>query len=346
MFYQIAAALGEMGPDARDAVPIILEAVKDGIDPIFGPGLPGRKIPFEGEPLAALAKIDPDLASIADAVPKLRQYDPGRSRQTLGTLILGLRHEKIQARELAAFGLGLRLLEVALPGPPIPPLRPGVSPRELAIKELTQALKDESQGVRWSAATSLVRIGEWHSKEAEALNRLALPALIDALSRDKKHSRVRAWAAYALGRIGARSQRQLGAEVLAAAPVLLDALNDPDNHVQWQAMFALAGVSKRPEHVQAVVRNAIETLQGKKPFHHDPFLPNLDVLELLGRIGPEAAAAFPLVLARLKDTEAAVAHAEPPSHGRSPTSGQSAVATSHARSKTHQPRLGNLKSKI
>jgi HEAT repeat protein len=303
LFHQIAAALGEMGPDAHEAVPVMLAALQNGVGPVFNRGQPLRRIPYRDGVLGALGNIDPDLAALAQAYPSPFQGDAfGQRSDALGErdrltiLVGGLRHQEAPVRDFAAFAMTVTIPSIAPPSPP----PPGSSQfREWVVAELTRALKDDCESVRWSAAIALVGVSEWHG-QLGIDNRLALPLLIEALSKDKKHSCVRASAAYALGCIG--HQRKLTAEVVAAAPALLEALQDPDDDVQWRAMFALAEVSQRPEHVRPVVRSALEVLQGKKGTHTSRADP-LAVIELLGRIGPEAAAAFPLLLEMLNEPE-------------------------------------------
>jgi HEAT repeat protein len=272
-FYQIAVTLGDLGAEARPAVPLILDFLRDGAEPIY-------YNPPSNQPLdllAALKSIDPSLTLLIDAREKLRDPSRPESEAALTTLIGALGSKEKRTRELAAFILSECQ---ALPY--------NISPaeRDAAIAALTRALEDEIPGVRWSAAPALVRM-TWiqpHPRQ-DALYRSALPVLVEALAKDRTHARVRALAANAFRHFPGSA----GAD-LQAGPVLLEALNDPDQRVQREALFALAAVSRRPEHVQAVVRRAITLLRAKRVFPTDQ-----QVIGLLGELGPAAAEAVPVL---------------------------------------------------
>jgi HEAT repeat protein len=229
-FCQIAMTLGEMGPEARDAVPIILGAIKDGIGPrsVRFTSTVYPTFVFEGEPLSALARMDPDLAPVAQSYAKAAQT---KDLSAFQGLLNALRSPNRRVREVAAFALSQLysfLWDEALAKP--------------AIEELTRALQDEAAEVRWSAAAALVQIGWYQDRENQA--RLVLPILIEALAKDKEHFLVRLSAVNAIHSL--TFEPKVRAQVKKAVPGLLEALNDPVREVRWGSLKALRVLDSIP----------------------------------------------------------------------------------------------------
>jgi HEAT repeat protein len=254
-FRQMAVALGQMGPDAREAVPVILRAIKDGISMDCTGHLWND---WEGETLRALGKVDPALRDVADSLASAR--GAWGDRAAFLRVLDGLRSPHGRARELAAFALSL------------PYSGPGERryPDETIAKALTRALADDAVEVRWSAAAALCH-ERFKPPQRETLYRLALPSLIESLTTDKDHLLVRALAADALYRIAASHEAH--AEVQQAVPALLAALDDPVQEVRWRAGKALQELdavplgylqAKTDSELDAQVRRAVTILHPER----------------------------------------------------------------------------------
>jgi len=171
-----ASALGRMGPAAKEAVPAIAENLKDGAD--------GARLMAA----IALSEIGPVAAN---AVPALAET---------------LKGEELALCRKAADAL-------AQIGP-------------AAVPTLTEALKYPHSDSRALAAHALGRIGPNAAH--------AVPALVEALGDEASATRFAA--AYALGRIGPAAA--------AAVPALIEALNDKEKGVRDRAGEALGQIGR------------------------------------------------------------------------------------------------------
>jgi HEAT repeat protein/predicted Ser/Thr protein kinase len=220
--WKAAMALLQFGPAAKDAVPMLLEAIDDEAPSVAEAAAQSyRKI---------TGKEPPPPKPKAPPAPKVSQAVTG--------LIEQLRSEDSFVRWRAVLALG-ELGEQASP----------------ATDQLEELLDDKDDNVRWTAATTLGKIGPGaraavpalaaalsdrddpviHRHAAAALARLgaaardAVPGLIGALK--DKDSNVREEVVEALVRIGA-----------AAVPPLIEALKDDDERVRFEAADALTKI--------------------------------------------------------------------------------------------------------
>jgi serine/threonine protein kinase len=220
--WKAAMALLQFGPAAKDAVPMLLEAIDDEAPSVAEAAAQSYRKITGKEPPAPKPKAPP--------APKVSQAITG--------LIEQLRSEDSFVRWRAVLALG-ELGEQAAP----------------ATAQLEELLDDTDDNVRWTAATSLGKIGPGareavpalaaalsdredtviHRHAAAALARLgpaardAVPGLIGALK--DKDSDVREEVIEALVRIGA-----------AAVPPLIEALQDDDERVRFEAADALTKI--------------------------------------------------------------------------------------------------------
>ena len=256
-----AGALGEIGSAAKDAVPKLVALLKDTHDYVR---------------LAAASALGEIGAEAKDAVPYLIELlkDPDA----------GVR---------AAAASALRWI--------------GASAKD-AVPHLIELLKDPDAGVRAAAASALGVIG------AEAKD--AVPHLIELLKDPGEY--VRSAAASALG--------EIGAEAKDAVPLLVDLLKDPCKDVRWVAVRALIVIGwaakdavpklvellkDTNEHVREVAASALRRI-GASAKDAVPYLiellkdPDAGVraaaASALGEIGSAAKDTVPKLVALLKDT--------------------------------------------
>jgi HEAT repeat protein len=247
-----AEILGLLGPVARAAVPALAGALQD-------------RMPTVALSAAlALTQIDPTRAR--DAVPRLADAlddaaaaealaDMGsEARAAVPALIAALKHREKAVRDSARHALG-RI------GPP-------------AVPALIDALKSPSEGIDVLAAEALAVVLP-RPKEA-------VPALRDALQRDRTHAAVYA-----------RTLGEIGPPARAAIKDLDSLLSDAAARVE--AAVALVridpGQTDRPmsaliEEVKAADEKRART-----------------AIDALGRLGPAARPAVSALAARLKDRE-------------------------------------------
>jgi HEAT repeat protein len=258
------AALGEMGPQAREAVPALVEALRD--------------VRIRDEVLKALGNIGSETPEAAPAyleslrIEGLRMLAAEKleriGRPAVPTLIDALKDEDPDIRETAARILG------------------NLGPQaDQAVPALTAALKDPDRGVSVQAAIALGKIGprakaavpalfealqdpRVHEASMKALERIgfdskdAIPALIGAL----KYEALRTYAADRLLSIGSEAVPELiralegdygpireyaawilgkiGPNAKAAIPALTDALWDKDKRVRGTAQRALEEIQR------------------------------------------------------------------------------------------------------
>ncbi|MHC4199431.1 MAG: HEAT repeat domain-containing protein, partial [Planctomycetota bacterium] len=201
----IARALGQIGPDAREAVPA-LSRVAAQADPAS-----------YSAAVYALLRIDPARVDADEAVPDLIQ-DLGRIKsgtfdaasEALALVGAGAVPSLIEALEQGS-GLMRRQACVSLG-------RMGAEARD-AVPALLEEVKTNRSGVRLYAMRALGKIGE-RSEEV-------VPLLIGSL----KDPKLRCWAMLSLADLGAKAQ--------AAVPFIEPFLKDKDVTVRDRAETAL-----------------------------------------------------------------------------------------------------------
>jgi HEAT repeat protein len=154
------------------------------------------------------------------------------------------------------------------------------------IPALLEALKDEDDFVRRSAAAALGRLGEIAAQRADVI-----PALLGAL-RDEDPW-VRASAAEALGRLGEAATQHPG-----VIPALLEALKDEDDFLRWSAAAALGRLGEIAAQHPEVIPALLEALRDEHDFVR------WNAAEALGRLGDAAAqrpGVIPALLEALRD---------------------------------------------
>lgn len=252
-----AEILGLLGPVARTsdrAVPALAGALQD-------------KMPAVALSAAlALTQIDPTRAR--DAVPRLTDAldnaaaaealaDMGpEARAAVPALIAALKHREKAVRDSARHALG-RI------GPP-------------AVPALIDALKSPSEGAGVLAAEALAAVLP-RPKEA-------VPALRDALQRDRSHASVYA-----------RTLGEIGPPARAAIKELDGLLSDAAARVE----AAVALVRIDPEQTDRPVSVLVEEVKAADEKRART------AIDALGRLGPAARPAVSTLAARLKDRELA-----------------------------------------
>lgn len=198
---KVAAALGEIGPAAYEAVPHLIRAMKSGNEQAAE--ALGHIAEAGSIPALVAALSDWRVAyGAAGALERIGGDDPRIVSALMATLESGA-PEPIRTRcaeVLGSFGPKARN----------------------AVPALVRLLKAGTLPLRTAAAEALISI----STEKES----GIPILVWALS-DSPDVQVRRWAAEALGR--------LGFAALDAVPALVKALDDPDPAVRQEADKAL-----------------------------------------------------------------------------------------------------------
>lgn len=208
---QAVTLLKELGPEARDAVPALVEALKD--DDLHVRTVAAATL----EPLApkeATTEVIPNLmallpahdAASAAAARTLSRFGP-EARPAIPALLEMLKAKDARVRLNAARTLGKIKADAVGAVPDL----------------ITMALKDEDPKAREHAAEALGDIGPAASE--------GVPALIEVVMKDKV-ARVRRDAARSLGQIGPPA-------ALPAVPALKGLLKDEDKEVREFAAKAL-----------------------------------------------------------------------------------------------------------
>ena len=247
-----AEILGLLGPVARAAVPPLADALQD-------------KTPAVALAAAlALTQVDPTRAG--DAVPLLVNAldnaavaealaDMGpEARAAVPALIAALKHREKAVRDSARHALGR------------------IGPR--AVPALIDALKSPSEGVSVLAAEALAAVLP-RPKEA-------VPALRDALQRDRSHAAVYA-----------RTLGEIGPPARAAIKELNGLL--PDAAARVEAAVALIRIDpEQTDKPMSVLLSEVKAAEEKRA---------RTAIDALGRLGPAAQPAVSALAARLKDRE-------------------------------------------
>jgi HEAT repeat protein len=288
----IAWVLGRMGADAKDAVPALIRVVEK-----------DRYVNVRGEAIRALGRIGP---AAKDAVPaivaRLTDFPGGRRHAIKALVVLGR-----QAPEAVVPALAAAL-----------------------AKPHRGSNEHDDEGNHLGALAVLVQLGQQ--------GKAAVPVLSALLADRKAHPFLRVAAAEALWRVdgqtkvavealvkvlrestwshgwGSQTPHGRAAEVLdrmgpaakQALPELEKLLKSADRHEQHAAAGALWSVGG-PATAEAVLPVLITLLEAKdlRPpanwvsrSRHRP-----EVLQKLGRMGPAAKKAVPLILRVMKEEE-------------------------------------------
>lgn len=325
---QISRALGNIGVEAKLAIPALIKHLRD-----------EQNETTSGVLADALAKIGPpakhELGLLREALkdlnPKVRAYaaaSVGAIGPDAGSLLALLteaaRDRQVEVRQNAIRSLG----------------KMGGNGKDIIVPVLTTALNDSEHEVRVAAAGALESMDTLGASEM---------ALLTSMLK-QQDSEVRASGARALGKVGPRAKAalpelmeackgtdhavrraaigalaSLGTEAKPAVPCFLDALGDSDVEVRKQAAVALAKVGPEAKPAadalanalsdpdKEVRKNAVKALAtigaGTKPVvaaltqalkGEDKDL-RIDVAAALAAIGPAAKDAVPTLIACLED---------------------------------------------
>ena len=194
---------------------------------------------------------------------------------------------------------------------------------KFAVPALVAALKDEDWTVRQNVAGALGSVGREHPE--------VVPALVSAL--DDEHQTVRGNAAASLGDIGPKAKdaiptllralqdadamvRVLSADALIRVqpstaseaevlPLLLKSLTDTNHYVRANAALALRNAALALSDVQNKSASVVSALAERIQHDEDPFV-RRTAAEALYRLGKQAQAAVPALLAARNDEDANV----------------------------------------
>jgi CubicO group peptidase (beta-lactamase class C family)/HEAT repeat protein len=199
-------ALGETGPEAREAVPYLIKALDDGDREVcWNSARALGKIGTEAVPALIRALEDDNENIRLGAAVALGAIGPG-AKDAVPSLMRALKDRNDNIRENAAEALG----------------KIGPDARQ-AVQALIHSLSDEDPFLNGRAADALGRIGKD-----------AVPALREALKDG--NGNVRWCSAIALGK--------MGRDAANALPALVLALNDTNENVRWCSTVALRNVGE------------------------------------------------------------------------------------------------------
>ncbi len=292
--------LRDIGPDAKDAVPALTEAL----------GSKQPQVPREA--LLALAAIGEPAAS---AVPRIAAMIDDVLHRTAATYALGAIGKipaDVETKVRANAESPDKLLSTASLWT-LARLHPEDKEiRRKVTERLVQRLKEQDPNVRAWAAQGLVAlppapeitvpIFEKAFQDADettlrsALDAMAgvgaraVPRLINVL-RNEKYAKFRADVAYTLG--------QIGADAAPATEDLAKLLADADPKVSSEAAMALAKIGAPAAAAVPALTKALEKAvagAGEKPLEPQEDRTGYAAAYALGRIGPPAASAAPELL--------------------------------------------------
>lgn len=290
--YWACLALREIGPAGKDAVPALIERLKDKRPEVRREAILALAVMGD----AAIPAVGPIAASLDDeAMDDAAIYALAR---------IGKVPADAEARIKAITKSDDKMLSTASLW-----ALASIHPEDKALRsevaeQLVSRLKDEDPLVRVAAARALTALPPapeimapiWEkafqdADETAVLNALdalaqlgspAVPRLIGAL----KHKNARGNVAYVLGRIGP-----------AAAPateVLAMLIDDKDEHVAHEAVLALANIGPG---AKAAVPALVKAIDGGENTNAAA------IAYALGKIGPDAAEAVPVLSNLLKNSD-------------------------------------------
>ncbi len=258
--------LGEIGMKAKEAVPVLITALKDQDADVRGSAAYALgEIGKEAVPTLIAALEDQEVFARSSAAYALGKIGK-EAKEAVPALIKALEDQDANVRSSAVRALG----EIV----------PGAKE---AVLPLIGTLEDQDANVRSSAVRALGKIGPG-AKEA-------VPALIAALKDHELNysNRLTSFPSYtveALGKIGKES-------TLA----LIEALKDQDSSIRQYAVSALGEIGPG---AKEAVPALIEALKDQ-----DSFVRRF-AAGALGRIGPEAKEAVPALIEALKDQDSRI----------------------------------------
>ena len=251
-----ARVLEGIGPAAKAAVPALIEVFKDKDENVrVGAAEALGKIGPEAVPALIEVFKDEDIGVRGKVVSALRKMGL-EPKKEVAALIEVLNDEDSGVRWRVAKAKGNISTEV--------------------VPALIKTLKDEDERVRWYAVGALGLIGP----DAKA----AVPALIEVLKDED--GVVRGEVAEALGKIGPGAK--------AAVPALIEVLKDGDKSDRLGALVALGGISTA---AKAAVPALIRALKDEDVFVRE------QAAQALKNIGSEAKAGVPTLIRALKDED-------------------------------------------
>jgi HEAT repeat protein len=261
-------ALVNFGSAAADAVPVLLEVLKEGdasvrVDAIQILGFGGRAAASKVVPVLMAALEDPDEMARGCATRALGMIGP-TAQKAVPALLGVLQSARPGHRRDAAEALG----------------RIGPAAKE-AVLPLTAALKDQDREVRIEAAHALALI-----VPDRARTLVSVSDLVAGLREQSTHVKYRALQALAT----------LGPAARAALPDVLAILPNQDAALRSGGCYALGAMGFAPESASAL----IAALKDKDLYVR------LAAASALGELGPQAAAATTPLEACLQDGDAGV----------------------------------------
>jgi HEAT repeat protein len=275
------SALGSIGPAAKSAVPLLIKGMRDKDKSVrwSSAWALGRLGPAAGKAVpdlvAALNDQDPDVASCA--VEALGSIGPG-AKAAVPALIGWLKDDRSPAVADALGKIG-PAAKAAIP--PLTTMRDTDDPR--AHKGPDMEFWRQANGhARIAAALALWKV----DRQAKSI-RLLMDTLEDkAKAYQGRLSHVRLAAVDALSEIGPAAK--------AATPLLLVALKDEDYSIRRAAAEALGRIGAAPARTVPALRKALDD---------EVSYVQEAAAESLGRMGPSAKAAGPRLAAILKAGE-------------------------------------------
>jgi HEAT repeat protein len=212
LHHQVILALGQIGPPARDAIPLLAREYQD----------PTNSLQFAAA--VARVQIDGNFPEVMPALAAgLEQAGPELRAPLLSRIV-----------QLPGFERGVTLLTKALADSD-PKIRlevlknlAGLGAKAApALPVFIAALDDPESAIRLQALKNLGALGNSAAP--------AVPALVKALGDPDKTVRLAAIAGLAA----------LGDNAVPALPALVKALGDPDKTIRWQAVLSLAALGDK-----------------------------------------------------------------------------------------------------
>lgn len=294
-----AESLAVVGPRAKEAIPALLNLMKD---PANAPGraaaaralgMVGAEAKMVGPALGAALKDDSPLVRLAAAEALLKLGPASQTGEPIAVLIALLGDKTVATRTQ---GVLIKAGPAALPGllqalkDKDPDARRGAIGvlGQLGVKKeevapaLTTALKDEAAPVRLAAVAALLRI----EGDAEGTLRQVLPVWTAALKDSNAAVRQQI--------LGAASQHLLrtkARDLKALLPLVLTGLQDAESAVRQQAFQILSSAKSKDPEVLAALSTALKT-----PNHPGC----VEVIQALRPFGQDAKSAAPALIALLK----------------------------------------------
>ena len=292
--YWSALALGELGPEAKAAVPALAKALSD------------ERPTVQRELLIALARIGPDSAPAVPAIIPLLQSKDDTVAHAAGFALGSIGPGAASATEALKKSMdGKDQMEECVNCWALARIEPkNEAAREHALAMLFETVKDKNPRVQSAAIRGLMDLrapagplvaalehvvlnGE-EPAVSEALGALtmmgdaAAEVLDDALMRPETRGRAALLIAY------------MGPKAKSTVPALAKALDDKDPDVRREVLFALAAIGPDAALATPAIVGDLS----------DPNIPNRAVAAFaLGKIGPAAKEALPKLQEELRSSD-------------------------------------------